>query len=297
MEPTTFVTELIPRRTGRVSRAGRTDAGGGSAAHAGAQPAWEARWPAATGRVTAASSSSTAALRRLCAAGPVLLWRREAWADADRQRVASTRSRRPDVTRALDLRDEDGDPAAREGNPPVRIAETVGDAQLDRAPGPRDRRPAGGDRCRAAARGFRSGSPWAGSRRRISRNLRAARRAGGRRGDRAQPLCPNVEEAPESRRSRRRLPGATSQAALRQLPPATWDIGGSARAVVAAGADGLSLVNTIRGLVLDPRTLRPVLAPRPSAGIPVPRCKPIALACVRRARRRSTCRSSAGRGH
>ena len=47
----------------------------------------------------------------------------------------------------------------------------------------------------------------------------------------------------------------------------------------AAGADGLSLVNTIRGLSLDERTLRPTLE-RGSGGYSGPALKPIALAAV-----------------
>ena len=46
-----------------------------------------------------------------------------------------------------------------------------------------------------------------------------------------------------------------------------------------AGADGLSLINTLRGLALDPRTLRPVLA-RATGGLSGPSLKPVALAAV-----------------
>jgi dihydroorotate dehydrogenase (NAD+) catalytic subunit len=49
--------------------------------------------------------------------------------------------------------------------------------------------------------------------------------------------------------------------------------------VVGAGADGVSLVNTIRGLALDPRTLRPRLA-RGAGGYSGPALRPIALAAV-----------------
>ena len=48
---------------------------------------------------------------------------------------------------------------------------------------------------------------------------------------------------------------------------------------MAAGADGLSLVNTIRGMALDPRTLRPKLG-RGTGGYSGPALRPIALACV-----------------
>ena len=55
--------------------------------------------------------------------------------------------------------------------------------------------------------------------------------------------------------------------------------GRAARAVEAAGADGLSLVNTIRGLELEPATLRPRLA-RGVGGYSGPALKPVALAAV-----------------
>jgi dihydroorotate dehydrogenase (NAD+) catalytic subunit len=71
----------------------------------------------------------------------------------------------------------------------------------------------------------------------------------------------------------------TSKTLYAKLSPAQWDIAESARAVVAAGADGLSLVNTMRGLALDPRTRRPALA-RGAGGYSGPALRPIALACV-----------------
>lgn len=92
--------------------------------------------------------------------------------------------------------------------------------------------------------------------------------------------CPNVDEAPES--------AAEIVAACREstplpiyakLSPAQPDLGKTARTVQAAGADGLSLVNTIRGLELDPATLRPRLA-RGIGGYSGPGLKPIALAAV-----------------
>ena len=46
-----------------------------------------------------------------------------------------------------------------------------------------------------------------------------------------------------------------------------------------AGADGLSLVNTVRGLAIDRATLRPTLA-RAFGGLSGPALKPIALAAV-----------------
>jgi dihydroorotate dehydrogenase (NAD+) catalytic subunit len=91
--------------------------------------------------------------------------------------------------------------------------------------------------------------------------------------------CPNVDEAPEG--------AAAIVAACRcetklplyaKLSPATWDLAEHARAVEAAGADGLSLVNTLRGLALD-RNLRPILGTG-GGGYSGPALKPVALAAV-----------------
>ena len=71
--------------------------------------------------------------------------------------------------------------------------------------------------------------------------------------------CPNVDEAPESAAEIvAACRAATALPLYAKLSPAAWDIAEVARAVEAAGADGLSLVNTIRGLALD-------AAPAPAA--------------------------------
>jgi dihydroorotate dehydrogenase (NAD+) catalytic subunit len=92
--------------------------------------------------------------------------------------------------------------------------------------------------------------------------------------------CPNVEEAPEtSAELVAAARAATAKPLYAKLSPATWDVAESARAVAAAGADGLSLVNTIRGLAIDPVTERPSLA-LGVGGYSGPALRPIALACV-----------------
>jgi len=92
--------------------------------------------------------------------------------------------------------------------------------------------------------------------------------------------CPNVDEAPETAAELvAAARAATAKPLYAKLSPATSDIAESARAVVDAGADGLSLVNTIRGLALDPETLRPRLALGPG-GASGPALRPIALACI-----------------
>jgi dihydroorotate dehydrogenase (NAD+) catalytic subunit len=98
--------------------------------------------------------------------------------------------------------------------------------------------------------------------------------------------CPNVDEAPESAAEIvAACRAATSLPLYAKLSPAAWDIGEVARAVEAAGADGLSLVNTIRGLALDARLL-PTLA-RGAGGYSGPALKPIALAAIYACRRAS----------
>jgi dihydroorotate dehydrogenase (NAD+) catalytic subunit len=95
--------------------------------------------------------------------------------------------------------------------------------------------------------------------------------------------CPNVDEAPEGAAE---IVAACREVAAKplyaKLSPHSWEIGETVRAVEAAGADGLSLVNTLRGVALDAQ-LRPVLA-RGAGGYSGPALKPVALAAVRAAR-------------
>ena len=92
--------------------------------------------------------------------------------------------------------------------------------------------------------------------------------------------CPNVEEAADTAAAIvAACRDATDLPLYAKLSPANWDIAEVARAVEAAGADGLSLVNTIRAVALDERTLQPVLG-REVGGYSGPALKPIALAAV-----------------
>jgi dihydroorotate dehydrogenase (NAD+) catalytic subunit len=92
--------------------------------------------------------------------------------------------------------------------------------------------------------------------------------------------CPNVDEAADSAAEIvAACRAATPLRLFAKLSAAHPDVGEVARAVAAAGADGLSLINTLRGLALDPRTLKPVLA-RGSGGLSGPSLKPVALATV-----------------
>jgi len=92
--------------------------------------------------------------------------------------------------------------------------------------------------------------------------------------------CPNVDEAADSAAEIVAACRATTSLPLyAKLSAAHADLPQVARAVADAGADGLSLINTLRGLALDPRSHEPVLA-RGSGGLSGPSLKPIALHAV-----------------
>ena len=92
--------------------------------------------------------------------------------------------------------------------------------------------------------------------------------------------CPNVDEAAESAAEIVAACRAVTALPLyAKLSAAHSDVAAVARAVAEAGADGLSLVNTLRGMALDPGTLEPVLA-RGTGGLSGPSLKPVALAAV-----------------
>ena len=96
--------------------------------------------------------------------------------------------------------------------------------------------------------------------------------------------CPNVDEAPESAAE---IVSAcrevTAKPLYAKLSPHSWDLGETVRSIEAAGADGVSLVNTLRGVALDAH-LAPTLA-RGAGGYSGPALKPVALAAVLAARR------------
>jgi dihydroorotate dehydrogenase (NAD+) catalytic subunit len=91
--------------------------------------------------------------------------------------------------------------------------------------------------------------------------------------------CPNVDEAADSAAEivaacRR----ATALPLYAKLSAAHPDVAEVAQAVARAGADGLSLINTLRAVAFDVK-FRPVLA-RGSGGLSGPALKPVALHAV-----------------
>jgi dihydroorotate dehydrogenase (NAD+) catalytic subunit len=92
--------------------------------------------------------------------------------------------------------------------------------------------------------------------------------------------CPNVDEVPENvGEVVAAVRAVTAKPLYAKLSAAVADLAATARAAEAAGADGLSLVNTVRGLALEERTLRPVLD-RGAGGLSGPALRPVALAAV-----------------
>jgi dihydroorotate dehydrogenase (NAD+) catalytic subunit len=64
-----------------------------------------------------------------------------------------------------------------------------------------------------------------------------------------------------------------------KLSPDVTSIVDVARSVVSAGADGLSMINTLLGMVIDTNTLRPALA-GVTGGLSGPAIRPVAVRCV-----------------
>src|SRR5262244_1136251 len=64
-----------------------------------------------------------------------------------------------------------------------------------------------------------------------------------------------------------------------KLSPDVTDIVAIARSCVAAGADGLSMINTLLGMAIDTQTMRPVLAGI-TGGLSGPAIRPIAVRCI-----------------
>lgn len=105
--------------------------------------------------------------------------------------------------------------------------------------------------------------------------------------------CPNVKEGGAVFSSDRSLLGevvsavraCTRRPLVVKLAPNVPDIGGIAEAAVQAGADGLTLINTIPGLLFDTDTRRPLLGAG-TGGVSGPALLPVGVNAVWQARRR-----------
>ena len=99
--------------------------------------------------------------------------------------------------------------------------------------------------------------------------------------------CPNVKEGgivfgtqPEAAAAvTRSVKDNTKKPVIVKLSPNVTDITTMAKAVEAAGADALSLINTLTGMAIDITTRRPILG-NITGGLSGPAVKPIALRMV-----------------
>ena len=99
--------------------------------------------------------------------------------------------------------------------------------------------------------------------------------------------CPNVQHGgmafgvtPEGAASVcRRVKAACHKPVFMKLTPNVTDICAIAAACQAAGADGLTMINTLLGMVIDPRTGKPIVSTK-MAGFSGPAIKPVALRMV-----------------
>ena len=101
--------------------------------------------------------------------------------------------------------------------------------------------------------------------------------------------CPNVENRgqvfachPETARAaieavRRNVGGDFP--IIAKLSPDVTDIASIATEVVSAGADGLALINTVLGMVIDTNTMRPKLAGK-TGGLSGPAIRPVAVRAI-----------------
>src|SRR4051794_13072236 len=101
--------------------------------------------------------------------------------------------------------------------------------------------------------------------------------------------CPNVEDRGQVFACDPRASASVVQAVKRSAPagvpvfaklsPDVTDITEIARACADAGADGLSLINTLLGMVIDTDTMRPALGGI-TGGLSGPAIRPVAVRCV-----------------
>lgn len=99
--------------------------------------------------------------------------------------------------------------------------------------------------------------------------------------------CPNVDaggmafgtSCPAAAEVTRAVRAVSTKPMIVKLSPNVTDVAEIARAVEAEGADAVSLINTLLGMVIDTTTFRPVLA-RGVGGLSGPAVRPVAVRMV-----------------
>ncbi|PKR78561.1 dihydroorotate dehydrogenase [Halalkalibacillus sediminis] len=103
--------------------------------------------------------------------------------------------------------------------------------------------------------------------------------------------CPNVKEGgiqfgtdPEvAQELTKEIKRVSGKPLFVKLSPNVADIVGMAKAVEHAGADGLSMINTLTGMRIDPHTKKPILA-NGTGGLSGPAIKPVAIRMIHQVR-------------
>jgi len=93
------------------------------------------------------------------------------------------------------------------------------------------------------------------------------------------PFAADADAAAEVTAAVKQAINAKQIPVLVKLSPNVADIASIARAVEAAGADGITAINTLTGMVIDVYAQRPILANR-SGGLSGPAILPLAIRCV-----------------
>jgi dihydroorotate dehydrogenase (NAD+) catalytic subunit len=104
--------------------------------------------------------------------------------------------------------------------------------------------------------------------------------------------CPNVRhgglafgtDPAQVERLTRALRGRTARPLIVKLSPNVTDIAAIAKAAEAGGADAVSCINTLVGMAIDVKALRPLLAAG-TGGLSGPAIRPVGVACCYKASR------------
>jgi dihydroorotate dehydrogenase (NAD+) catalytic subunit len=188
------------------------------------------------------------------------------------------------VTKSIMLQPRSGRPTPRMAETPSGMLNSIG------LQGPGIEAFLANDLPWLVARGARAVVSIAGST--VGEYVELARRVGACDGVAAVEVnisCPNVENrglvfacdpaqaATVTAEVRREVPADVP--VLAKLSPDVTDIVAVAESVMSAGATGLSMINTLLGMAIDPDTLRPVLG-GVTGGLSGPGIRPVAVRCV-----------------
>lgn len=190
-------------------------------------------------------------------------------------------------TKAVTMEPRPGNPAPRLAETPAGLLNSIGLANPGLAAFVRDKLPA------LRSRRFRTIVNVAGaSAEDYVRVVEGLEEAGGVDAYELNVSCPNVKSGGMAFGTDPRLVALVTEAVRRatkrplivKLSPNVTDIRETARAAEASGADAVSAINTLVGMAIDVKALRPRLAMK-TGGLSGPAVKPVGVAAVYRVSR------------